>query len=108
MKLLHEIAIFQTVKSKVIISLFETVRLSVSISPTNLYHSFNSIKEKYGALSSRFFGMSVIGPFTPLGDKARVELLAHTLMCFSIGTPKIINFPFVPDGKFIVFRCPKI
>ena len=45
MRLLHEIAIFQTVKSKVIISLFETVRLSVSISLRNLYNSFNSIKE---------------------------------------------------------------
>ena len=36
---------FQTVKSKVIISLFETVRLSVSISLRNLYNSLNSIKE---------------------------------------------------------------
>ena len=46
MRLLLEIAIFQTVKSKVIISLFETVRLSVSISLRNLYNSLNSIKEK--------------------------------------------------------------
>ena len=45
MSLLHEIAIFQTVKSKVIISLFETVRLSVSISPRNLYNPLKSIKE---------------------------------------------------------------
>ena len=45
MRLHHEIAIFQTVKSKVIISLFETVRLSVSISLRNLYNSLNSIKE---------------------------------------------------------------
>ena len=45
MRLLHEIAIFQTVKSKVIISLFDTVRLSVSISLRNLYNSLNSIKE---------------------------------------------------------------
>ena len=37
---------FQTVKSKVIISLFETVRLSVSISPRNLYNSLKRIKEK--------------------------------------------------------------
>ena len=42
---LHEISIFQTVKSKVIIPLFETVRLSVSISLRNLYNSLNSIKE---------------------------------------------------------------
>ena len=26
-----------------------------------------------------------------------------TVMCLSIGTPKIINFPFVPNGKFIIF-----
>ena len=30
----------------------------------------------------------------------------NTVMCLSIGTPKIINFPFVPNGKFIIFRCP--
>ena len=47
MRLLHEIAFFQTVKSKVIISLFETVRLSVSISLRNLYNSLNSIKERF-------------------------------------------------------------
>ena len=45
MRLLHKIAILQTVKSMVIISLFETVRLSVSISLKNLCNSFNSIKE---------------------------------------------------------------
>ena len=45
MRLLHEIDIFQTVKSKVIISLFEIVRLSVSISLRNLYNSLNNIKE---------------------------------------------------------------
>ena len=28
-------------------------------------------------------------------------------MCLSIGTPKIISFSFVPNGKFIIFRCPK-
>ena len=38
--ILTKILFFETVKSKVIISLFETVRLSVSISPRNLYNSF--------------------------------------------------------------------
>ena len=32
----------------------------------------------------------------------------HTLKCLSIGTPKTINFPFVPNGKLIDFRCPNI
>ena len=32
----------------------------------------------------------------------------YTVMCLSIGTPEIINFPFVPNGKLIIFRCPKI
>ena len=27
-----------------------------------------------------------------------------TLMCLSIGTPKIINFPFVSNGKLMFFR----
>ena len=36
---------FERVKSKVIISLFETVKLSVSISPRDLYNSLKSIKE---------------------------------------------------------------
>ena len=31
-----------------------------------------------------------------------------TLECLSIGTPKIINFPFVSNGKLMVFRCPNI
>ena len=29
-------------------------------------------------------------------------------MCLSIGTPQIINFPFDPNGKFIIFRRPKV
>ena len=31
-----------------------------------------------------------------------------TLKCLSIGTPKSINFPFVPNGKLMDFRCPNI
>ena len=30
------------------------------------------------------------------------------LKCLSIGTPKIINFPFVSNGKLMIFRCPNI
>ena len=29
-----------------------------------------------------------------------------TLKCLSIGTPKTINIPFVPNGKLMIFRCP--
>ena len=43
MKILY----FETVKSKVIISLFESVRLSVSISPRNLYNSLKYVKENF-------------------------------------------------------------
>ena len=31
-----------------------------------------------------------------------------TLKCLSIGTPNLINFPFVSNGKLMVFRCPNI
>ena len=34
--------------------------------------------------------------------------LFNTVMCLRIGTPKIIHFPFVPNGKLIVFSCPRI
>ena len=27
-------------------------------------------------------------------------------MCFDFGTPKIINFPFFPDGKLMVIGVP--
>ena len=50
MRLLHEIAIFQTVKSEVIISLFETMRLSVSISLRNLDNSLRGGGGKGGQL----------------------------------------------------------
>ena len=30
----------------------------------------------------------------------------HTLKCLSIGTPKTINFPFVPNGKLMVLDVP--
>ena len=33
---------------------------------------------------------------------------SYTLKCLSIGTPKIINFPFVSSGKLMVFRCSNI
>ena len=70
MRLPHEIAIFQTVKSKVIISLFEIVRLSVSISLRNLYNSLSSIKEIQRVTAqckkkySRFFRQPVYGLVT--------------------------------------------
>ena len=32
----------------------------------------------------------------------------NTLKCLNIGTPKTFNFPFVPNGKLMIFRCPSI
>ena len=34
--------------------------------------------------------------------------LLVTLKCLSIGTPTTINFPFVANGKLMVFRCTNI
>ena len=36
------------------------------------------------------------------------HILLNTVICPSIGTPKILNFPFVSNGKLIIFRCPKV
>ena len=44
-----------------------------------------------------------------LGKKLTARLFfLNTLKCLSIGTPKIINFPFVSNGKLMIFRCPNI
>ena len=42
-------------------------------------------------------------PFSYLWDS-----VCSTLKCLSIGTPKIISFPFVSNGKLMIFRCPYI
>ena len=39
-------------------------------------------------------------------DDARKAI--PTLKCLSIWTSKIINFPFVSNGKLMVFRCSNI
>ena len=36
------------------------------------------------------------------------KLEKNTIMCLYIGTPKIINFPFVPNGKFIILGVPNL
>ena len=38
----------------------------------------------------------------------QIFYILYTLKCLSIGTPKTINFPFVSNGKSMVFRCPNI
>ena len=40
------------------------------------------------------------------GQMLSVLIYGNTLECLSIGTPKIINFPFVSNGKLMFFRCP--
>ena len=35
-------------------------------------------------------------------------MIQPTLKCLSIGTPKIVNFTFVSNGKLIVLRFPNI
>ena len=38
----------------------------------------------------------------------RLSKSLTTLKCLSIGTLKTTDFPFVPNGKSMVFRCPYI
>ena len=42
------------------------------------------------------FTVTVVYPF-----------FAYCYMCLRVGQLKIINFPFVPMGKLIIFWCPK-
>ena len=39
-------------------------------------------------------------------QNGRVVSSATTLKCLSIGTPKTVNFPFVPNGKLMVLDVP--
>ena len=41
-------------------------------------------------------------------NDASFRIKQNTLKCLSIGTPKIINFPFVSNGKLMIFRYPNI
>ena len=36
------------------------------------------------------------------------RMIHDTLKCLSIGTPNIINFPFVSNGKLMIFSWPNI
>ena len=40
--------------------------------------------------------------------RVNMQSRRYTLICLSIGTPKIINFPLFSKAKLIIFRCPKI
>ena len=61
---------------------------------------------KYGTPNTTTF------PFVPnvewwlLGVPIFIAHYNVAVMCPNFGTPKIINFPFGTNGKFIIFRCP--
>ena len=43
------------------------------------------------------------------GDGGPLATLKYiTLKSLNTGTPKTINFPFVPNGKLMIFKCPSI
>ena len=52
-----------------------------------------------------FFGVPILKHIRVHGVGAFVHI---TLKCLYIGTPKIINFPFVSNGKLMFFRGPNI
>ena len=45
-------------------------------------------------------------PFVLIRNRLLNYRMIHTLMCLSIGTPKILNFPFVPNGKLSILGVP--
>ena len=45
---------------------------------------------------------------SPDDPRKKGNEVKSTLKCLNIGTPKIINFPFVSNGKLMIFRCPNI
>ena len=70
---------------------------------------FNRISDLHtSSCGSAYFMLTVVLMFK--GENLRHDhvLITVTLKCLSIGTPKIINFPFVSNLKLMVFRCPNI
>ena len=53
-------------------------------------------------VSQKVFLVHVISGFV-LGDLSK-----YTLKCLSIGTPRTIDIPCIPNGKLIFFMCPSI
>ena len=53
-------------------------------------------------------GKALWGELSCKGTGLILFFFVCTLKCLSIGTPKTINLPFVPNGKLTVFKCPKI
>ena len=47
-------------------------------------------------------------PTAPMATRFWETFSYITLKCLRIGTPKINHFPFVSNGKLMVFRCPNI
>ena len=86
---------FETVKSKEIISLFETVRLSVSVSPRNLYNSLKSIKENEYLISNgkkslfyELFSVQKMGSFLV---RKKESILNEEFSKKSVFSPRVSN-----------------
>ena len=96
---------FQTVKSEVIISLFETVRLSVSISLKNLYNSLNSIKETwvhYYELENKAQSRQWVGPVSPRPKQFKTQPSAGKVMATVFWDAKgVIMMDFLPKRSTI-------
>ena len=59
-------------------------------------------------MSSHILFFTVVNSTIFIFGALSVRKAFHTLMCLSIGTPKIINFQLFSKAKLIIFRCPKI
>ena len=99
MRLFHENHISETVKSKVIISLTETVRLSVSISPKNLYNVLKSINE-INSNSRRIVSSLKVYQFNPFALRK-----AKTLWSFGPSECNRVNYKaFKPEAGEVICR----
>ena len=61
-----------------------------------------NIIPKFSSNASEYVALEFIN--TSQRDKNHSKKKTTTLLCLSIGTSKTINFPFVPNEKFKVFR----
>ena len=66
------------------------------------------IYEKKGTDSGCYNAVHHVTRSSVTFDVSFETVTVCTVMCLNIGPPNTINFPFVPNGKLMIFRCSYI
>ena len=76
------------------------------VTVTFLVHFLISNGNSKQTSATLFLFTRVTQLFIPSCSTHVYETWGNTIKCLSIGTPKTINFPFVPDGNLMILDVP--